>query len=417
MFLKGAIRLKKGPSRFLKTRSPWVFSNELVSIDKSLPPGSWVSLEGADGQTLAYGHFNPHSLIAFRAFDRTAFRSEDQARALFSKRLDAALQTRIRAFSDRIATGEVGKHSFRLAFGESDGVAGLVIDLFETGGGSGAGGVAVVQCHSAGADNFVPWVQQWLEERMTIGGGVIRNDLDVRRKENVELKVSEWGQIAGDAYCLEGGVRFFIDPRKGQKTGYFYDHRDNRAELARRAAALSDVTQPEILDCFSYVGGWGLQALRRSSKARLVALDVSATALESVTRNARENGLADRVEIVEADFFKDKKALGSRKFNVVISDPPALTSSAKQAAEGRRAHEACFYHALGNLAPGGIAALASCSYHLSWDEFLGCVAGAGLSRNQSLKIVFTGAQSADHPILSTLPETRYLKCVVVEVLE
>lgn len=398
MFLKGAIRLKKGPSRFTKSASPWVYSNELAAIDKNLAPGSWVALEGHDGQTMAYGHFNPHSLIAFRAFERAAFRSEEQTRALFFKRLDSAWQTRVRAGLPR--------HSFRLAFGESDGVPGFVVDLYEP-------GLAVVQCHSAGADNFIFWLQQWLDERMAIGCGVIRNDLDVRKKEHAKLEVAEWGSIPTDVYALEGDIRFFVDPRKGQKTGYFYDHRVNREELARRAAHV----EGDILDCFTYVGSWGLQALKKNAKAKLVAVDVSATALAAFARNAEENGFRGRFEAVEADFFKDKKILAGRKFGTVISDPPALTSSAKQADEGRRAHESCFYNAMGYLAPGGIAALASCSFHLTWDEFMTCVSRAGVSRNRQLRVSYVGSQSADHPILSTLPETRYLKAVIVEELD
>lgn len=411
MFLKGAVRLKKGPTRFSKQGSPWVFSNELVTIDKTISPGSWVSLEGHDGQVLGYGYFNPHSLIAFRVFERAAFRSEEQTRALFYRRLDLALQTRTRAYADRIASGEIGRNSFRLVFGESDGLPGLVIDLFESAQGGSA--VAVVQCHSAGADNFLFWTQSWLSERMNVTRGVIRNDLDVRRKENVKLEVLEWGNLPDSIFAQEGGIKFFVDPKKGQKTGYFYDLRDCRAELARRSASV----EGDILDCFSYVGSWGLQALKKNAKAKLVAVDVSATALEALQRNAEENGFKGRVETVEADFFKEKKLLSGRTFGTVISDPPALTSSAKQAAEGRRAHEACFYQSMGYLAPGGIAALASCSYHLSWDEFIGCATRAGLGRNRQLKVSYFGSQSADHPILSTLPESRYIKCVIIEEID
>jgi 23S rRNA (cytosine1962-C5)-methyltransferase len=299
--------------------------------------------------------------------------------------------------------------SYRLTFGESDGVAGLVTDLFE----SSRGAVPVVQCHSAGADHFIFWLQQWFDERMGVTHGIIRNDLDVRKKENAEQKVTEWGDLPHDTYALEGGVRFFADVRKGQKTGYFYDHRDNRAEMARRSAT----TSGDILDCFSYTGSWGLQALKRNSKARLTAVDVSASALDALKRNASENGFGDRVEALEMDFFKDKHTLSGRNFGTVICDPPALTSSAKHAAEGKRAHEACFYNALGYLAPGGVAALASCSYHLTWEDFTGCVQRAGLGRNRQLKITQMGSQSADHPVLATSVETRYLKNVIVEELD
>lgn len=406
MFLKGAIRLNKGPVKFLKTGSPWVYSNELTKIDTSLPPGSWVALEGPGGDTLAYGYFNPHSLIAFRVFERAPFRNEEQTRALFYKRLDWAWQLRQRAYADRFASGEMGQRSFRLCFGESDGLPGLIIDLYE---GQGSG-LAVIQCHAAGADNFILWAQQWLDERMGITAGVLRNDLDVRRRENAKLECIDWGQFPTGVHALEGGVRFYVDPKKGQKTGYFYDHRDNRAELARRAAAI----EGNAIDCFSYMGGWGLQVIKKNPKARLVAVDVSEPALEALRHNAEANGFSGRVETLCIDFFKDKKALGDRKFEIVISDPPALTSSAKQAAEGKRAHEACFEQAVRCLAPGGIAALASCSFHLKWDDFMDTVARAGRAKGAALKVTFVGSQGPDHPILSTLPDTRYLKAAIVE---
>jgi 23S rRNA (cytosine1962-C5)-methyltransferase len=407
MFLKGAIRLKKGPSRFLRSSSPWVFSNELVKIDKSLAPGSWVSLEAHDGRALGYGFFNPHSLIAFRAFERVSFRSEEQTRAVFFKRLDGAWAARQRAYGAQIAAREMGAHSFRLAFGESDGVPGFIIDLYE----ATPGALAVLQSHAAGADSFLFWAQQWLAERMAIDRGVIRNDVDVRRKENVALEVKEWGSLPKEAHALEGGVRFFVDPRRGQKTGYFYDHRDNRAELARRAAGVAG----DVLDCFSYVGSWGLQALKRSPKAKLVAIDVSAAALSALSRNAEENGFKGRVECVEMDFFKDGPGhLGDRRFGVVVCDPPALTSSAKQAQEGRRAHETCFRRALEHLAPGGLFAAASCSFHLTWDEFLECGGKAGGALGKQLRATFVGSQAADHPVLASMPETRYLKCMIAE---
>ena len=159
-----------------------------------------------------------------------------------------------------------------------------------------------------------------------------------------------------------------------------------------------------------------MQALKRNAKATLLAVDVSQSALDRLLFNAKENGVAERVEVLKTDFFKEKNFLGSKRFDVVISDPPALTSSAKQAAECRRALQQCFDAAIAKLAPNGIAALASCSFHLTWDEFLVCVARAGSTNGQTLKVTHLGAQSADHPVLSTLLETRYLKSAIVEAL-
>ncbi|MBI2605919.1 MAG: class I SAM-dependent rRNA methyltransferase [Deltaproteobacteria bacterium] len=416
MFLKGAIRLKKSSRKFsakiLSAGLPWVYSNEIERIDASLSPGAWVALEAAAGQALGYGHFNPHSLIAYREFERAPFRSEEQSRALFFTRLDRALEMRMRAFGERIASGGMGGRSFRLVFGESDGVPGLVVDLYESVSGRAA---AVAQCHSAGADGFVFWLQQWLAERMGVDSGVLRNDLDARRRENAPLSVSEWGSLPSEPFALEGGVRFFVDLKQGQKTGYFYDLRDCRAELSARAASLE---APAVLDCFSYVGAWGLQVLRKNPRATLVALDVSGAALQSLRRNAEANDLGARVETVQADFFKlgDRPFVPKDGFDVVAVDPPALTVSAKQAAQGRRAHEACFAEGLGMLRAGGLAAFSSCSFHLSWGDFMECVARASHARSGGLRISYFGSQSADHPVLASMPESRYLKCVIGNTL-
>ena len=413
MFLKAAIRLKKkselSHSRFLKKGAPWVFSNELQAFDKTLPPGSWVSLESADGETLGYGFFNPHSLIAYRSFERASFRSEEQTRALFFKRVDAAWRLRVLAYG--------GSRSVRLTFGESDGLPGLITDLFE----SEKGGLAIIQCHSAGSDQLIYWMQQWLDQRLGIRSGVVRNDLDVRHREKAPLEVVEWGEIPSDVWAMEGGLRFYFDLKSGQKTGFFYDHRDNRLALAKRAAFLAHApgssTSAAALDCFSYVGAWGLALAKANPKMKVVCLDVSKPALEMVLRNAAFNGLKDQVEVLAADFFHDKKALENQKFQIVVSDPPSMSASAKHSDESRRAHERCFYQSAKLLAPQGLAAFAACSYHLKWDEFMEICARVGQSRNRSLVISHLGGQSADHPVLSSLLETRYLKCAFLEELD
>ena len=413
MFLKGVVTLKKKSlipfSRFMRRGAPWVFSNELQKIDTSLEPGSWVSLESAEGHSLGYGHFNPHSLIAFRLFERAPFRSEEQTRAFFFKRLDHAWCRRTLAYPELSRGGR----SCRLAFGESDGVPGLVIDLFE----SGKGPLAVIQCHSAGADQFIFWGQQWLAERLGIDRGVIRNDIEVRNREHAKLEVQTWGDIPreyDDVYAVEGGLRFYFDLLGGQKTGFFYDHRDNRLAFAQRVSGMKPSGDDPLaaLDAFSYVGAWGLALARAHPQLKVVCLDSSAKALEYVNRNAHENNLHGRVETLKADYFKDKELYRLKKFDVVVSDPPAMSSSAKNAGESRRAHERCFAQALELLAPRGLAVLSACSFHLKWEEFFEVCA----QTDQELLVTGFGAQAADHPVLASLPETRYLKSVIVERL-
>lgn len=412
MFLKDQLKLKKKSeipySRFLKKGIPWVFANELQKFDSKIPAGSWVGIATAEGEPLGYGFFNPHSLIAFRLFERVQFRNEEALQENIMNRLDAAWRLRQSVYA--------GSRSVRLVFGESDALAGLIIDLFESTSGEG---IAVIQCHAAGADYFIPIVQRWLESRLKIKAGLIRNDLDVRRREQVELYTKEWGVLPSETFAREGDLRFFFDLKAGQKTGFFYDHRDNRLAFAKRAAALAENnSRPTLsaLDCFSYVGAWGLGLAKANKKIRVVCLDVSDDALQMVTLNAQENGLSDRVEIVSADFFKDRSIAKKGPFDIVVSDPPAMSASAKHSDESRKAHERCFFQAMGYLSPGGIAALAACSYHLKWDEFIDVCARAGQSRNRQLSMTHIGSQSADHPMLANMPETVYLKCVFVQEL-
>jgi 23S rRNA (cytosine1962-C5)-methyltransferase len=254
------------------------------------------------------------------------------------------------------------------------------------------------------------WAQQWLDERMGITCGVVRNDLDVRDREHAPRSSSTWGTVPSDVYAAENGVRFFFDVLKGQKTGFFYDHRDNRKRLAEYAATGTWGEKPRFLDCFSYVGSWGLALAKACPTATVVCADASAEALAWVKRNAEENGLKGRVEAVETDLLADKGIYAADSYQIAVSDPPAMTSSAKQAEEGKRAHEKCFGLAAQATAPEGITAFAACSFHLSWEDFLEACHKGARKRGHNLQLFELGRQAADHPMLSALPETRYLKC-------
>jgi len=433
------IRLKKETSKFkIKLNLiglPWVYSNELQEVDVGIQPGSWVELEDSNGKPIAYGHFNPHSLIAFRVFENRKFESFEKTRALFFKRMDDAWITRQRSYCDLINKNLMGRYSYRLCFGEADGVPGLICDLYEQGLG---GGVAVIQCHSAGADHFIPWLQEWLSQRMGIEAGVIRNDIEVRKKENAPIEKLTWGDFSPKAYVFEGGVRFFVELLAGQKTGYFYDLRDSRFEFAKRLTSFASKVEFEskqkffLLDCFSYIGAWSLQVLRLNPNIHLVAIDVSKTALEGLEMNAKENRLDSQIEYVRADFFEEKnllenlvKSFSIKGFHAAVVDPPSLTSSLKQKKEALYAHEYCYSKALSVLLKpeesefnqSGVVALSSCSFHLKIDEFYSVIAKASHQNGGQLKINYFGTQSMDHPILSSQGlDSIYLKCAIGEWL-
>ncbi len=416
-FIQSSIQLKFQTEKFLQrflSGHPWVYSNELTQIDKTLKPGVWVNLLDVKGKFLAYGFFNPHSLVAFRIFDTVPFVSPEETRKVFFTRLDAAWQKRKFYFSDWIKRGIIGPSSYRLCFGESDGLPGLVIDTFE----QASVPFAVIQSHSAAADQLLSWAQEWLDEQMGVGGGVIRNDVEVRKREGLELSVSLWGKEPQDVHALDGGVQFFFDPVKGQKTGYFYDHRQNRFQLA---SLYADVTERKsVLDIFSYVGSWGLTLLKQNPKLVLTAVDVSKSALDWVMENAQRNGISkERVKCVELDFFKEHAKLKSisSTFDVIISDPPAMSSSAKHVKESKLAHEKCFEKALSLLSSDGQIVFASCSFHLTRDDFFETIMRASKTCRKNLQTFYEGGQGADHPVLASMPESRYLKAAICSVLK
>lgn len=413
MFLKSGLVSKitiVKKAKFFKTGSPWVYSNECVRMDTQLPPGSWVSLENEGGKTVGYGYFNPHSLIAFRCFERIPFQSAELTRKVFNERMQQAWLHRQQAFMSYMKSGVIGPYSFRLVFGESDGLPGMVVDLFECEDTASSKAVAVVQNHAAGADHWIPWLQEWLEKNLGIRSGVLRNDLDVRHRERAPVYQESWGTIPSKIFVKEGGVRFSVHPHTGQKTGYFYDHRSNRFQFSKWC---QQIDQGVVADIFSYTGSWGLQAIRHNPKLRLIAVDVSKTALNHLLAHAEENQLQDRVEILELDFIKEGKDWNPGvRFDALSCDPPALTASAKHARAGEKALHQCFSASLRKLKHQGFFAFSSCSYHLHWDNFLTISAEAAFEDQSELQWNFYGSQDADHPVLSTLAESRYLKCVM-----
>ncbi len=415
MFLKGVVKLKKGRAKIHQFGYPWVYSNELAKIDKEIPAGSWVALEDSGGTPIAYGHFNPHSLIAFRAFEHKAFQSEEQTIKEFNVRLDSALQSRILYLAEWIQKKEVGKNSFRLCFGESDGLPGFIIDLYDSDSGEP---VAVLQCHSAGADQFISWAQIWLEQKCKIKSGVIRNDLDVRDREQVKKEMHSWGKLPNHIHALEGGVRFYIDPWEGQKTGYFYDLRQNRIELTKRSVHFD---KPNVIDFFSYVGGWSLQIAKKNKNAIIYAVDSSQKSLDTLVETAKANQINNQIIPIKSDIFENIEKLksdlqirNSNKYEIVIMDPPATTTSAKQKNQGVRVHENCFTLAADLLHAKGVLALAACSFHLHWDDFMHAVLVASDRSRSQFRLTHFGSQAPDHPVNAMLPESRYIKCVFAE---
>ncbi|HYJ80409.1 MAG TPA: class I SAM-dependent rRNA methyltransferase [Longimicrobiaceae bacterium] len=382
------LRLRKNEDRRLRAGHLWVFSNEVDTAATPLTafaPGDPVEVQDARGAPLGIGYVNPRSLIAARLVSRDRLARLD--RALLRRRLVRALALRQRLFD---------RPFYRLAFGEGDGLPGLVVDRF--------GEHLVAQVTTAGMERVKDEIAAVLGELLTPAGILFRNDAPGRALEGLESYVeTAAGELPEVVPLEENGVRFQA-PLAGQKTGWFYDHRMNRARLAAYAPGA------RVLDVFSYVGGWGVQAAAAGAE-RVLCVDASAAALEQVERNAALNGVEARVLTRRGDAFDVLRLLAAEgeKFDVVVLDPPAFVKRKKDLRAGEEAYRRVNALAMEVLRQDGILVSASCSYHLPREALQDAMLRAARSRGRGLQIVEQGHQGPDHPVHPAIPETAYLK--------
>ena len=336
--------LKKGEERRLRTGHPWVYDNELDigrAPLRGLPPGEPIELRDHRGEPLASAYANPHSLIAARIVSRKP--GVRLGRELLAERIAAAEALRQREFDTPY---------YRVVFAESDALPGLILDRY--------GDVAVVQITTAGMERAREELVSLLRSELGFRTVVLRNDNPVRALEGLDASVEVVGEAIGDTITVEeGGGIFEAAPLTGQKTGWYYDHRSNRARLAARVAG------KRVLDLYSYTGAWGIRcALGGASEVRCI--DSSANAIELAMRNAARNGVADRVRAERADAVRALKTLRSagERFDVVILDPPAFIRRRRDRIRGFEAYRRTNGLAVQLLAPGGWLVSASCSAHL-----------------------------------------------------
>jgi len=391
------IRLLPGRDRRVKSGHPWAFSNEIAmdAAARSVPPGSVVRLVGDDGIVHGAWHFNPHSLIAARRLDRDADAVIDAG--WFAARLRACLALRDRLYPTPF---------YRLVHAEADGLPGLVVDRY--------GDVLALQANTAGMDRATPMLVEALAGLLAPRAIVARNDAGVRKLEGLaeEVRLLHGAAEAG-AVVEEGGVRFAVDLLGGQKTGWFFDQRENRDRVARLAASGA-----EVLDAFAHTGAFGLRCAAAGA-ARVTLLDSSAPALALAAEAARVNGLAERVETSRADAMAElaRLAEAGRRFDLVIADPPAFAKSRKDHGPALRGYAKLARQAAALVAPGGFLFLASCSHHVAPGEFADAVVH-GLwraRRRDPARILFQGGAGPDHPVHPLLPESAYLKAMLLQL--
>ncbi len=388
------LRLRKNEDRRLRAGHLWVFSNE---VDVAATPltafqaGEMVEVQDQRGAPLGSAYVNPHSLIAARLVSRQRGRVLDAA--LLGRRIARALALREMVFD---------RPFYRLVFGEGDALPGLVVDRF--------GDVLVVQVTTAGMERVVDEVVQALREAVPSAGILLRNDSPGRVPEGLEPYVrTAHGDVPEVLAVEENGVRFEVGST-GQKTGWFYDHRMNRARMAAYAPGR------RVLDVFSYAGGWGVQAAAAGA-AEVVCVDASAAPLEWAERSAALNGVEGRVRTERADAFDalGRRAADGERFGMVILDPPAFAKRKKDLKAGEEAYRRANQLAMELLEPDGILVTASCSFHLDRASLQDAVLRAGRRLGREVQLLEQGHQGPDHPVHPAIPETAYLKAFIARV--
>lgn len=386
--------LKKNEDRRLRAGHLWIYSNEIdthITPLKNFNPGDEVEVIAHDKTFLGMAYINPHSLITGRLFSREKNVSLDLT--LFCQRIESALLLRQRLYD---------KPYYRLLFGESDGLPGVVIDRFNT--------HLVVQITTAGMEAKKNSLMQALRQVMPdIESILLRNDSKARQYEGLENEViALWGEPPEKVLLEENGLAFFAPLWEGQKTGWFFDHRLNRSRLQ------TYVQDQRVLDVFSYLGAWGVQAAKWGA-SQVMCVDSSSLAEQWIHENAKQNGVSDKVKVYCEDAFVALKTLHQtqEKFGVIVLDPPAFVKKQKDKKEGGLAYQRINEAALKLLEPNGILVSCSCSMHMSYDDFIQSIRRAGLKAGRELQILERGHQAPDHPVHIAIPETDYLKMVIV----
>jgi 23S rRNA (cytosine1962-C5)-methyltransferase len=381
-----ALRLKRNEDRRLHAGHLWIFSNEVDTQQTPLPkfqPGELVRVLAHNDRALGLAYVNPKSLISARMLE--TWQVPDAA--WLARRIRTALRLRERLYS---------KPYYRLVYGESDGLPGLVVDRY--------GAACVVQIGTAGMEVLKQEIVEALEQVLHCESVLFKNDGALREMEGLPSYVeAAKGRFDECAVVIEDGLEFQAPLAEGQKTGWFFDQAANRRALQKYVRKGA-----RVLDVFSYVGAWGVRAARGGAR-EVLCVDSSAAALELAAKNAERNGV--KLATIKGDAFdvlEDLAKKGSR-FDVVIIDPPAFAKRKKELPKALAAYKRLNQLALRVTADDGILVSCSCSQHVSAEELQDAIAKAARAAEKQLQILELGGQAPDHPVHPAIPETRYLK--------
>ncbi len=389
-----ALKLKPGEEDRLLAGHRWIFSNELAEIPEA-PLGSLAVLSSSRDKTLGIGFYNSKSLIAFRLLSREPAPINAE---FLRDRLEAALNRRKRYLGEDVT-------AYRLCFGESDDLPGLIADRF--------GNVIVLQVLSAGMQNLIEPLIEALRGLLDPVAIYQKNDHPSRQLEGLSGKSGPvFGELPKDLVIEENGIKFAVDPEGAQKTGFYFDQRENRASI------IPFIKGKCVLDLYCHSGSFALNAAKHGA-IRVFGIDSSDRAIESAIASAKLNGLEGKcdfrvgdAEKMLADFTETKQSFQP---DVVFVDPPNLVPSKKHLTKALRTYVKINANAFRLLRRGGIVATSSCSGHVSRQAFLGVLREAAAKSQKTVRILEMRGAAKDHPVLMTMPETEYLHFALLEI--
>ena len=385
------IVLKPEQERRIQNGHLWIFSNDIKSNLKEYEPGELVEIRNSEQAFIGIGYVNPHSLISVRILTR---KPENIDFHFFEKRIQAAYDKRLFDYP--------GSQSFRMVFGESDGLPGLVVDKYED--------YLVIQSTAFGIEKHLDTIADVLKKLFSPKAIVARLDTQVRQLEHLELKKEVmYGNLPELVTVNIEGLQYKLDLMNGQKTGFFLDQKENHIATEKY------VKNKNVLDCFCYVGGWSLNAARFGA-SKVIGLDKSESAIQQCRDNADINGILN-CSFKQADVFDELKVINEakQKFDVIILDPPAFAKSRTQIKDAIKGYREINRRAAKALGEGGILFTCSCSHVIDTDTFRNVVFQGLYGAGKNAILLENKTQAKDHPVLLSMRETEYLKCLVLQV--
>lgn len=390
--MKKIIKLKKGEEKRIESGHLWVFSNEIQDIQGDPKTGDIVELRKNSGEFLGKGYYNPNSLISFRLLTNV---DEEIDFQFYKKRIENAWQLRKKIYPEY--------KSYRVVYGESDFLPGLIVDKYNE--------YLSIQAYSAGVEKHITLICDVLENIFKPKGIIERSESPLRELEGLDQKKKILRGKIEKVMIQEHDLHYFVDMIDGQKTGFYFDQRENRYAIRKYSEGA------KVLDCFCNDGGFALNTIRGGARD-VIGIDISESSIERAIYNSKVNDLSNKCKFIKSDVFDFLKEAEIRKerFDIVILDPPSFTKSKKNIIAAKIGYRTINTNALRIINPNGILATASCSHHITDEMFFRIIYSCAKSANRQLRLLEYSSAAPDHPVLLSMSETKYLKFAIFEVI-